>query len=65
LGEYISTIFDETKKHPKFIRTLVRKGDRTYKTAAEISALVQERRSKYRRWLKPNGNNGNPNIYTP
>lgn len=46
LGEYISKIFDETKKRPKFIRTLVRKGDRTYKTAAEISALVQERRSK-------------------
>ncbi len=46
LGEYISKIFEETKKRPKFIRTMVRKGERVYKTAAEISTLVEQRRSK-------------------
>ena len=46
LGEYISKIFEETKKRPKFIRTMVRKGDRVYKTAAEISTLVEQRKSK-------------------
>lgn len=46
LGEYISKIFEETKKRPKFIRTMVRKGERVYKTAAEISTLVEQRRTK-------------------
>lgn len=46
LGEYISKIFEETKKRPKFIRTMVRKGSQVYKTAAEISTLVEQRRSK-------------------
>ncbi|MBD2704584.1 NAD-dependent epimerase/dehydratase family protein [Spirosoma sp. BT702] len=46
LGEYISKIFEETKKRPKFIRTMVRKGQRVYKTAAEISTLVEQRKSK-------------------
>ena len=46
LGEYISKIFEETKKRPKFIRTMVRKGGQVYKTAAEISTLVEQRRSK-------------------
>jgi dolichol-phosphate mannosyltransferase len=46
LGEYISKIFEESKKRPKFIRTLVRKGSQVYKTAAEISALVEQRKSK-------------------
>ncbi len=46
LGEYISKIFEETKKRPKFIRTLVRKGSQVYKTAAEIGALVEQRKSK-------------------
>ncbi|GAB4016101.1 NAD-dependent epimerase/dehydratase family protein [Spirosoma koreense] len=46
LGEYISKIFEETKKRPKFIRTMVRKGPRVYKTAAEISTLVEQRKSK-------------------
>ncbi|WP_338876118.1 NAD-dependent epimerase/dehydratase family protein [Spirosoma sp. SC4-14] len=46
LGEYISKIFEETKKRPKFIRTMVRKGQQVYKTAAEISALVEQRKSK-------------------
>jgi dolichol-phosphate mannosyltransferase len=46
LGEYISKIFEETKKRPKFIRTMVRKGKQVYNTAAEIDTLVQQRRSK-------------------
>jgi len=46
LGEYISKIFEETKKRPKFIRTKVRKGNQTYKTASEIAALVQARKTK-------------------
>ena len=46
LGEYISKIFEETKKRPKFIRTMVRKGQRVYKTAAEINTLIEQRRSK-------------------
>ena len=46
LGEYVAKIFEETKKRPKFIRTKVRKGDRTYKTSSEISTLVEQRKSK-------------------
>ena len=46
IGEYVAKIFEETKKRPKFIRTLVQKGDRVYRTAAEISTLIDERRSK-------------------
>jgi hypothetical protein len=46
LGEYISKIFEETKKRPKFIRTMVRKGDRVYKTSAEISTMIEQRKSK-------------------
>jgi dolichol-phosphate mannosyltransferase len=44
LGEYISKIFEETKKRPKFIRTSVRKGQKTYRTAAEINTLVEQRK---------------------
>jgi len=46
LGEYVAKIFEETKKRPKFIRTKVRKGDRMYKTASEIRALVEARKTK-------------------
>ncbi|MFD1139835.1 NAD-dependent epimerase/dehydratase family protein [Larkinella insperata] len=46
LGEYISKIFEETKKRPKFIRTKVRKGEQLYKTASEIRALVEARKTK-------------------
>lgn len=46
LGEYISKIFEETKKRPKFIRTQVRKGSQVYRTSAEIKALVEQRKSK-------------------
>lgn len=46
LGEYISKIFEETKKRPKFIRTMVQKGRQIYKTAAEINTMVEQRKSK-------------------
>ncbi len=46
LGEYISKIFEETKKRPKFIRTMVRKGSRAYKTSAEINALIEQQKGK-------------------
>ncbi len=44
LGEYISKIFEETKKRPKFIRTLVRKGDRIYNTSDKIAELIARRK---------------------
>lgn len=44
LGEYIAKIFEETKKRPKFIRTKVRKGGRSYNTAEEIRTLVAGQR---------------------
>ncbi|MFN4146890.1 MAG: NAD-dependent epimerase/dehydratase family protein [Runella sp.] len=43
LGEYVSKIFEETKKRPKFIRTKIRIGEKLYKTSDEIKALVAER----------------------
>lgn len=42
LGEYISKIFEETKKRPKFIRTRIRRGPKAYKTANEIATLVEQ-----------------------
>ena len=44
LGEYISKIFEETKKRPKFIRTKVRRDGKTYNTAEEIRTLVTGQR---------------------
>ncbi len=44
LGEYISKIFEETKKRPKFIRTKIQKGSKVFKTTEEIRALVEERK---------------------
>jgi hypothetical protein len=45
LGEYISKIFEETKKRPKFIRTKILKGERkTFRTAEEIMTLVKQRK---------------------
>ncbi len=46
LGEYVAKIFEETKKRPKFIRTKVRKGPRTYKTSSEIRAFAEARTTK-------------------
>ncbi|MBO9613712.1 MAG: NAD-dependent epimerase/dehydratase family protein [Dyadobacter sp.] len=44
LGEYITKIFEETKKRPKYIRTRIRRGPKAYKTADEIRALVKQLR---------------------
>lgn len=44
LGEYISKIFEETKKRPKFIRTIVRKGGKKYQTSEEIKTLVTQQK---------------------
>lgn len=44
LGEYISKIFEETKKRPKYIRTRIRRGSKSYKTADEIRTLVKQLR---------------------
>lgn len=43
LGEYISKIFEETKKRPKFIRTRIRAGQKIYNTADSIRELVEKR----------------------
>lgn len=44
LGEYISKIFEETKKRPKFIRTKIQKGEKTFRTSDEIMTLVTQRK---------------------
>ena len=44
LGEYISKIFEETKKRPKFIRTRIRAGQRIYHSADAIRELVEKRK---------------------
>jgi nucleoside-diphosphate-sugar epimerase/glycosyltransferase involved in cell wall biosynthesis len=44
LGEYISKIFEETKKRPKFIRTKIQKGAKVFRTADEIRTLVEQRK---------------------
>ena len=44
LGEYIAKIFEETKKRPKFIRTLVRKGTRQFNTSEEIKTFIKTQR---------------------
>ncbi|MBN8702637.1 MAG: NAD-dependent epimerase/dehydratase family protein [Bacteroidetes bacterium] len=42
IGEYISKIFEETKKRPKFIRTTIRKGDKRYNTNEEINTFISQ-----------------------
>lgn len=44
LGEYISKIFEETKKRPKFIRTRIRAGQRVYQSSDAIRELVEKRK---------------------
>jgi len=44
LGEYITKIFEETKKRPKYIRTRIRRGPKSYRTADEIRTLVKQLR---------------------
>lgn len=42
IGEYISKIFEETKKRPKFIRTNIRKGEKRYNTNDEINTFISQ-----------------------
>jgi polyisoprenyl-phosphate glycosyltransferase len=44
LGEYIAKIFEETKKRPKYIRTLVRKGTRKFNTTEEIKTFIKSQK---------------------
>ena len=44
IGEYISKIFEETKKRPKFIRTKIRKGEKKYNSATEIASWIEGRK---------------------
>ena len=43
LGEYISKIFEESKKRPKYIRTQIRKGQKVYNSSEEINTLLKSR----------------------
>ncbi|NTW32462.1 MAG: NAD-dependent epimerase/dehydratase family protein [Bacteroidetes bacterium] len=45
IGEYISKIFEETKKRPKFIRTSIRKGNKNYNTSDKIENFISERQT--------------------
>lgn len=42
VGEYISKIFEETKKRPKFIRKKIRYKGKLYSSASEMAALKKE-----------------------
>lgn len=46
IGEYISKIFEETKKRPKFIRKKIIKGDKEYKTAEEVKKFENVKSKK-------------------
>jgi len=43
IGEYISKIFEESKRRPKFIRSSVRKGKKLYDTDSKIRNFIYER----------------------
>lgn len=43
IGEYVSKIFEETKKRPKFIRTNIRRGNKNYNTSEKIENFIEER----------------------
>ncbi len=45
IGEYISKIFEETKKRPKFIRANIRKGNKEYKTSNEINTFISQQKN--------------------
>jgi dolichol-phosphate mannosyltransferase len=45
IGEYISKIFEETKKRPKFIRTSIRKGEKLYNTSNEIGVFISKQKN--------------------
>jgi dolichol-phosphate mannosyltransferase len=44
IGEYISKIFEETKKRPKFIRKRIRKGDSIYNSSEEIRTFIKAKK---------------------
>jgi polyisoprenyl-phosphate glycosyltransferase len=43
IGEYISKIFEETKRRPKFIRTSIRKGTRFFNTSDKIEHFISKK----------------------
>jgi dolichol-phosphate mannosyltransferase len=47
IGEYVSKIFEETKKRPKFIRKKIIIGSNEYKTKSDIQELdrIKERKT--------------------
>jgi len=45
LGEYISKIFEESKKRPKFIRSSIRQGKKFLDSAEKIKNFIKERKS--------------------
>ncbi len=46
VGEYISKIFEETKKRPKFIRKKIQKGERVYQSTEEIHNYISQTQLK-------------------
>lgn len=63
LGEYLSKIFEETKRRPKFIRKSIRRGNELFSAGAEVDEFVRNRRqaAAARRSLKarsPEGHAG-------
>ena len=42
IGEYISKIFEESKKRPKFIRTSIRKGSKLYNTSEKMDEFISD-----------------------
>jgi nucleoside-diphosphate-sugar epimerase/glycosyltransferase involved in cell wall biosynthesis len=43
IGEYISKIFEESKRRPKFIRASMRKGQKYYNTADQIDQYIHNK----------------------
>lgn len=46
IGEYLSKVFEETKRRPKFIRKAIRYGREHLTSASDIAELVQRRSSR-------------------
>ncbi|MFH1386127.1 MAG: NAD-dependent epimerase/dehydratase family protein [bacterium] len=44
IGEYLSKIFEETKKRPKYIRRSIRYGGKCFNTPEEIDAFIKNQR---------------------
>jgi polyisoprenyl-phosphate glycosyltransferase len=43
IGEYISKIFEETKRRPKFIRSSIRKGTKYFNTSDKIEHFINKK----------------------